>query len=84
MPLLRFRDHEEARRALWTGPHDPQLWDRIAANWKRAMSLLPDSGVRPRAGLRRLRTWEAADAERAEWERRRVEARAEGMRVGTR
>jgi hypothetical protein len=82
--LRRFRDHDEAQLALWTASNDPQLWNRIAANWKRAMALLPETGVRPRAGLRRFRTWGAADEERAEWERRRVEARAKGIRVGAR
>jgi hypothetical protein len=73
MPLQRFRDPEEARRALWTDKNDPTLAARIRRLWTFARRLAP--GVAPR-GLRMFRTLEEAGRERDQW----VEQRARALR----
>lgn len=62
VPVRRFRDLDEARRALWTGPEDPALPMRIRRLWAFSRRL-----TRPLAhprGERRFRTIEAANADR--------------------
>jgi hypothetical protein len=73
MSLQRYRDFDEARRALWVRRGDPELAARIRRLWRFALRLAP--GITPR-GLRRFRTLEEADRERAAW----IEQRARGLR----
>ena len=77
MPLQRFRDFEEARRALWIERGDPQLVPRIRSLWAFARRLAP--GAAPR-GLRRFRTLEDASRERDAW----IELRARTLRAARR
>ena len=78
MPLQRFRDFDEARRALWVQPGDPALVSRIRKLWAFAARLAP--GAPPR-GLRRFRTLEDARRERELWtERRARDLRRERLR----
>ncbi len=61
MPVQRFRDLDEARRALWSGRDDVTLASRIRRLWAFSARLaLP---VIPR-GVRRFRSIEEANAER--------------------
>lgn len=70
MPVTRFTSLDEARRALWRG--DPErLAARIRFVWGSSMRMTPR--MIPR-GLRKFRSIEEAQAERAAWVRRRVEA----------
>ena len=71
MTLKRFRDQEEARRALWIERGDPDLVPRIRRLWAFAERLAP--GAAPR-GLRKFRTFEEAEQERADWVARRARA----------
>lgn len=71
VPLQKFRDQEEARRALWTSSADPGLPRRIRRLWERSRRLCPLGSPR---GLRKFRTIEEANQERDEWTRRRVQA----------
>lgn len=73
MTLQRFRDFEEARRALWLEPGDPRLAARIRSLWAFASRLTP--GAAPR-GLRRFRAIEEANLEREAW----IVARARALR----
>jgi hypothetical protein len=77
MPWQRFRDFDEARRALWVRPGDPQLVPRIRSLWAFARRLAP--GAPPR-GLRRFRTIEEANEERDVWTAQRVRALREARR----
>ena len=61
MPIHRFRDLDEARRALWSTSDDPALADRIRRLWRFTARLARPSAPR---GLRRFRTIEEANAER--------------------
>lgn len=70
MGLQRFKTFDEARRALWVQPGDPNLGARIRSLWAFAARLAP--GAPPR-GLRRFRGVEDAGRERDLWERERVE-----------
>ena len=80
MPLRRFKDPEEARRALWTSSTDPDLPARIRRLWDLSRRLAP-LGI-PR-GLRKFETIEAANEEREEWELRRVRAIRQRRRAST-
>jgi hypothetical protein len=71
MPVERFRDLDEARRALGVESDDPGLSRRIRRLWTIASRLVP-LGI-PR-GVRRLRRIEDANRERDEWTERRVRA----------
>lgn len=71
MPLQRFRDFDEARRALWVEPGDPRLVPRIRSLWAFARRLAP--GAAPR-GVRWFRTLEDANRERESWIERRTHA----------
>jgi hypothetical protein len=77
MTLQRFRDFEEARRALWIEPGDPRLAARIRSLWAFASRLTP--GAAPR-GLRRFRSIEDANLEREAWVVRRARALRENGR----
>ena len=77
MPLQRFRDFEEARRALWTGRDDAALAPRIRSLWAFAQRLSP--GIAPR-GIRRFRSLEEAGQDRDKW----IEIRAHTLREARR
>ena len=81
MPVRRFRDLDEARRALWVAPGDPALADRIRRLWRFSARLAALSAPR---GLHRFRTIEEANADRERWVTDRVRAllaeRAGGLR----
>ena len=77
MPLQRFRDFDEARRALWIEPGDPELVPRIRRLWTFARRLAP--GVAPR-GIRRFRTIEEANRDRDAWIELRIRALREQRR----
>ena len=74
MPLQRFRDFDEARRALWCERDDPSLFSRIRSLWAFARRLAPGSAPR---GIRRFRTLEEANRHRDEWIGLRVRALSE-------
>jgi hypothetical protein len=74
MPLQRFRDFDEARRALWSGRTDPGLAARIRGLWAFAARLAP--GAAPR-GLCKFRTLAEAERHREEWIEKRVRALSE-------
>lgn len=61
MPVQRFRDLDEARRALWSRRDDVSLASRIRRLWEFSARLAPP--VIPR-GVRRFRSMEEANAER--------------------
>lgn len=71
MPLQRFRDFDEARRALWVQRDDPELVPRIARLWVFARRLAP--GAAPR-GIRKFRTLEEANRDRESWTAQRIRA----------
>lgn len=71
MPVRRFRDLEEARRALWTTAGDPSLPVRLRRLWSLAARLAPLGSPR---GVRKFRHIEDANRERDEWVARRVRA----------
>lgn len=71
MPVQRFRDLDEARRALWVAPGDPALPDRIRRLWRFSARLTKPSVPR---GVLRFRTIEEANAERERRLKTRVEA----------
>jgi len=74
MPIQRFRDFEEAHRALWIERGDPRLVPRIRALWAFVSRLAPGSAPR---GVRRFRTLEEANADRESW----IELRARTLRA---
>ena len=61
MPVRRFRDFDEARRALWVSADDPGLSDRIRRLWRFSSRLASPSAER---GVRRFHSIEEASAER--------------------
>lgn len=61
MPIQRYRDFEDARRALWIDSADPSLPERIRRLWRFSARLVPPSAPR---GVQRFRTIEDANAER--------------------
>lgn len=75
MTLQRFRDFDEARRALWTQSGDKQLARRIRNLW--AFSLRLARREIPR-GVRKFRSIEEANQEREAWVRRRGGTRRGG------
>lgn len=74
MSIQRFRDFEEARRALWTAADDPKLADRIRRLWRFSVRLAKPSAPR---GVLRFRTIEEANAERE----RRIAMRVQTLRA---
>lgn len=66
MPVQKFRTHEEARRALWLSPGDPQIPRRMRTAFHMAIWLYPVT--RPR-GVHKFRSIEEANAERKLWKR---------------
>jgi hypothetical protein len=73
MPLQRFRDLDEARRALRARPDDQALASRIRRLWAFSARL-----VKPYTapGVRRFRTIEEANADRERWATERARALA--------
>jgi hypothetical protein len=71
VPLQRFRDLDEARRALWARPDDGTLAGRIRRLWAFSARL-----AKPYAapGVRRFRTIEEANADRERSARERARA----------
>jgi hypothetical protein len=69
MPVQRFRDFDQARRALWAEPGDPRLPGRIRALWHRAARLAAPAIPR---GLRKFRCIDEATQERDAWVERRI------------
>ena len=61
MPVHRFRDLDDARRALWVGSDDPALPNRIRHLWRFSARLAQPAASR---GVRRFHTIEEANAER--------------------
>jgi hypothetical protein len=68
VPVQRFRDLDEARRALWANADDAPM--RMRRLWKLFARLAP--GGMPR-GLRKFRSMEESNRDRDEWIARRVE-----------
>lgn len=66
MPVRKIRTFLEAREAQWLPPGDPRLADRIRRWWAISAKLSP---VHPPKGVRKFRTIEEANAERATWPR---------------
>lgn len=64
MPVHKFRTFEEARVALWASPDDPRLPNRIRNWWRSCATRMVTHSPR---GLRKFRSIEEADAERATW-----------------
>ena len=61
MPVQKFRDLDEMRRALWCDSSDKNLPKRIAALWKRSFQISPR--VYPR-GVFKYRSIEEAQEAR--------------------
>lgn len=62
MPVQRFGDPEEARRALWRDPSDPRLLSVIRSLWHRSAALAGHPSYQ--RGVRRYRSIEEANADR--------------------
>lgn len=71
MPVFRFKTHEDAQRALWREPGDPQIGPTIQALLSLSAALVGDF-VPPR-GVFRFRSIEEANHHREAWERERIE-----------
>ncbi|MFN3413048.1 MAG: hypothetical protein ACK42L_03195 [Thermoanaerobaculum sp.] len=70
MPIEKFRDWDEARRALWLAVGDPAIARRCRALWQGWALIVPP--VIPR-GVQKFRSLAEANAER---ELRRAQAQA--------
>jgi hypothetical protein len=78
MGVQRFKDPDEARRALWTDKTDPSLARRIRSLWARAARLAKPAASR---GVKRFRDIEDANADRdRETAARMKRLRAERLR----
>jgi hypothetical protein len=71
MPIQKFRSFDDARRALWVSSQQPNLIARIQALWTFSARLVPRQIPR---GVRKFRSIEAANQERDQWVRQRVQA----------
>jgi hypothetical protein len=71
VPIRRFRDFDDARRALWVGADDPGLANRIRRLWRFSSRL---AGPLAERGVRRFHSIEEANAERELRIQRRVKA----------
>lgn len=63
MPVEKFRDPEDARRALWLPTGDPSIPDRLRALLDLCHQMTPTSSPR---GVRKFASIEAAQRERDE------------------
>jgi hypothetical protein len=70
MPVHKFKDLEEARRALWLDGQAPALARRIARLLAFSSSLVPSIAVR---GVHKFRSIEHANRDREERTRARVD-----------
>lgn len=61
MPVTKFKDHDDARRALWTDSNHPRLAQRIRRLWEFSRRLTPR--VTPK-GIQYFSSIEAANRER--------------------
>lgn len=61
MPVTNFKDHDDARRALWSDSSDPRLAHRIRRLWEFSRRLSPP--VVPQ-GVQYFPSIEAANRER--------------------
>lgn len=71
MPIQKFKDFDEARRALWVESGQPNLVLRIKGLWAFSTRLTPRQIPR---GIRKFRSIEEANQEREQWVERRVRA----------
>jgi hypothetical protein len=69
MPIQKFRDFNDAWRALWLRPGQPDLVSRIKGMWAFSTRLTPRQIPR---GVRKFRSIEEANQERDQWVERRV------------
>ena len=61
MPVHRYRDFDEAKRALWVERGDPKLAERIRRLWAFSRRLVPEPFM---TGVARYRTLEEAGRDR--------------------
>ena len=61
MPIHRFHDFDDARRALWVERGDPRLAERIRRLWDFSRRLVPEPFM---TGIARYRTIEEAGLDR--------------------
>ena len=71
MPIQKFTDFDDARRALWASPGQPNLIARIKGLWTFSTRLVPRQIPR---GVRKFRSIEEANRERDQWIEQRVQA----------
>lgn len=71
MPVFRFRDHEEARTALWLPAGSPALAREWLALYQ--LSLLAPAAA-PRRGVYKFRTIEEANQDADAWTGKRIRA----------
>lgn len=69
MPVQKFRTMEEARRALWIAPDDPNLVLRLRQMWEFTTRIAP---YPIRRGVRKFRNMAEANRERESWELERI------------
>ena len=69
MPVQKFRDFDDARRALWLPSGHKDLVRRIKGLWAFSSRLVPRQIPR---GVRKFRSIEEANQEREEWVTRRI------------
>jgi hypothetical protein len=72
MPVQKFRSFEDARRALWMDRSDRGLLRRARALLVFCRRLAGDFPFP--SGVRKFRSIEEANAERAHWEEQRMKA----------
>lgn len=77
MPIQRFREFEDARRALWTEFGADDLAARIRRTWRFSRRLAPIAHPR---GMWMFRSIEEANEHRAEWVASKVEQLARRSR----
>lgn len=70
MPVYRYKSHEDARRAQWRKPGDPQIGPTLRALLSLSSALT--DGLAPPRGLFKFRSIEEANAHRDAWERERI------------
>ena len=63
MPVYRYRNFEEARRALWTRSDAPDLADRIRRLWLFSARICPRRHL---PGVTKFRSIEEANRDRAD------------------
>ena len=69
MPVQKFKDLDEARKALWANTGESDLVSRIKKLWAFSARLTP---FRIPRGVRKFRSIEEANLERDQWIERRV------------